>query len=185
MRLWLLRHARVALPEGVCYGASDVAADAQATEAAARQWAERVPPRLAVQHSPLQRCERLALSLQALRPDLTLESDARLRELDFGDWEGRPWSAVGREAMDAWLADFAQARPGGHGESVAALMARVGAAFDDWRASERDAVWVTHAGVIRAVRLLAQGVRRVRVAGDWPMQNVAFGEAWLLQGGER
>jgi alpha-ribazole phosphatase len=181
MRLWLVRHARVALPEGVCYGASDVAADAQATEAAARQWAERVPPRLVVRHSPLQRCERLALSLQGLRPDLTLESDARLRELDFGGWEGRLWSAIGREAMDAWLADFAEARPGGHGESVAALMARVGAAFDDWRASERDAVWITHAGVIRAARLMAQGVRSVQVARDWPVQSVAFGEAWVLQ----
>ena len=181
MRLWLVRHARVALPEGVCYGASDVAADAQATEAAARQWAERLPPQLAVQHSPLQRCERLALSLQALRPDLTLESDARLLELDFGDWEGRPWSAVDREAMDAWLADFAHARPGRCGESVAALMARAGAAFDAWRASGRDAVWITHAGVIRAARLMAQGVRSVQVARDWPVQSVAFGEAWVLR----
>ncbi|MGB6101493.1 MAG: histidine phosphatase family protein, partial [Comamonas sp.] len=119
MRLWLVRHARVALPEGVCYGASDVAADVQATEAAACQWAECVPLRLVVRHSPLRRCAQLALSLQALRPDLTLESDARLRELDFGDWEGRPWSAVDREAMDAWLADFAHARPGRCGESVA------------------------------------------------------------------
>lgn len=184
MRLWLLRHARVRLPEGTCYGASDIAADAQATAAAARLWAERAPAQRVVHHSPLQRCEQLALALQALRPDLTLKPDPRLRELDFGDWEGRPWSAVGREAMDAWLADFAHARPGGHGESVAALMARVGAAFDDWRASERDALWITHAGVIRAVRLMAQGVRRVQTARDWPVQSVAFGQAWVLRSGK-
>ncbi len=38
-------------------------------------------------------------------------------------------------------------------------MARVGAAWDDWRASGRDAVWVTHAGVMRAALLLSRGVR--------------------------
>ena len=27
MKLWLLRHARVLLPDGLCYGASDVPAD--------------------------------------------------------------------------------------------------------------------------------------------------------------
>ena len=27
MKLWLLRHARVLLPEGLCYGSSDVPAD--------------------------------------------------------------------------------------------------------------------------------------------------------------
>ena len=27
--------------------------------------------------------------------------------MDFGAWEGQSWDAIGREAMDAWLADFA------------------------------------------------------------------------------
>jgi len=181
MRLWLVRHARVALPEGVCYGASDVPLDAAATQAAAQALAARLPPGLRVWHSPLSRCELLALALQGLRPDLMLKPDARLRELDFGAWEGRPWSAIGREAFDAWLADFAHARPGGDGESVAALMARVAAAFDAWRAGGRDAAWVTHAGVIRAVRVLSQGVRAVHGAADWPADVVAFGDAWVIE----
>ena len=29
MTLWLIRHAQVLLPPGICYGASDVAADAK------------------------------------------------------------------------------------------------------------------------------------------------------------
>ena len=31
MRLWLVRHAEVAAPPGLCYGASDLPADAAAT----------------------------------------------------------------------------------------------------------------------------------------------------------
>jgi len=180
MRLWLVRHAEVAVPQGLCYGASDVAVHAGANEAAALRLARQLPRELPVHHSTLQRCELLALALQALRPDFVLKPDARLRELDFGVWEGRSWSAIGREAFDAWLADFAHARPGGHGESVAALMARVGQAFDAWRAGGQDAVWITHAGVIRAVRLMARGVRRVQAAGDWPKESIEFGSAWVL-----
>ena len=124
MRLWLLRHAEVAAPPGLCYGASDLPADAAATRAAARALAERLPHGLCLQVSPLQRCELLAQSLHALRPDLTLKLDARLREFDFGTWEGRPWGDIARAEFDAWLVDFALARPGG-GECVAELMARV------------------------------------------------------------
>ncbi|QXL83174.1 histidine phosphatase family protein [Comamonas sp. NLF-1-9] len=181
MKLWLVRHARVALPEGVCYGASEVPADRAHTRAAARALVQAWPPMLAVWHSPLSRCELLALDAQGLRPDLVLKPDARLRELDFGAWEGRPWSAIERAAFDAWLADFSRARPGGTGESVAALMARVAAAFDDWLASGRDAAWVTHAGVVRAASLIARGVRSVARASDWPVQAVPWGEALVIE----
>lgn len=181
MKLWLVRHARVALPEGICYGVSDVAVDAALNEAAASQLAQALPQGLRAWHSPLQRCELLALALQDLRPDLASKPDARLRELDFGRWEGQPWSTVGRAPMDAWLADFAHARPGGDGESVASLMQRVGSAFDAWQEGGEDAIWLTHAGVIRAVRLLARGVRAAPSAADWPADAVAFGSAWVLE----
>ena len=36
MKLWLVRHAQVLLPTGICYGATDVAADAAATLSAAQ-----------------------------------------------------------------------------------------------------------------------------------------------------
>ena len=182
MRLWLLRHAEVAAPPGLCYGASDLPAYAAATRAAARALAERLPHGLCLQVSPLQRCELLAQSLQALRPDLTLKFDARLREFDFGTWEGRPWGDIARAEFDAWLADFALARPGG-GECVAELMARVALAWDDWRASGREAAWVTHAGVIRAARLVARGQRQVGAASDWPAEGLAFGASLVLQAG--
>lgn len=129
--------------------------------------------------SPLRRCTALAAAVVERLPGLgPVRIDARLAEMDFGAWEGLPWDAIGRDAFDAWTADFADARVGGHGESTRLFMARVGAAWDAWRASGRDAVWVTHAGVMRAVMLLDAGVRCPERASEWPAQPVGHGE-WL------
>ena len=105
--LWLLRHAPVLAPPGLCYGATDLPADADATREAAQALAQSLPQGVRLCSSPLQRCERLAQALCALRPDLTLITDPRLREMDFGAWEAQPWDAVPRAAFDAWTADFA------------------------------------------------------------------------------
>jgi alpha-ribazole phosphatase len=132
--------------------------------------------------SPLRRCTALAAAVVERLPRLgPVRIDARLAEMDFGAWEGRPWDAIGRDALDAWTADFADARAGGHGESTRGFMARVGAAWDDWRASRRDAVWVTHAGVMRAVMLLHREIRCPVEASQWPRQSIAFGE-WICVG---
>ena len=61
-------------------------------------------------------------------------------------------------------------------------MARVGDAYDSWRASGQDAVWVTHAGVMRAVLLLHEGVRKVERADRWPTRTIGLGE--LMDGWE-
>lgn len=171
MRLWLARHAAVPGADGICYGASDLAPDERATVAAARGLAGALPSGLRVRSSPLQRCARLAEALHALRPDLAPQPDARLAEMDFGDWEGRAWHALGRAALDAWTADFAHHRCGG-GESVASFMARVREAFEEARA-DGEVLWITHAGVVRAVRLLARGVTMVHDAREWPVEGLA------------
>jgi len=177
MTLWLVRHAEVQAPPGLCYGRSDLPASAEATAQAARALAAELPLGLALHASPLQRCEQLAQALQGLRPDLTLKTDARLREMDFGRWEGVPWAGIPRAGIDAWLADFADARPAGDGESVRELMARVAAAWDAHRARGTPAAWITHAGVMRAVLLLARGVRLPVRAADWPADALPFGHA--------
>ena len=187
-RLWLVRHAQPLVAPGTCYGALDVPADAQATHDAARRLAEALPARASVWHSTLQRCEHLALALQALRPDLVSKPDARLREMDFGSWEGRAWDAVDRSAIDAWTAAFPHYPPGG-GEPLQAMLARVAAALQHAARlpagaapgapeGERDVVWITHAGVIRCVTwLLAQGPGVLPRSQDWPVAAPAWG-AW-------
>ena len=180
LTLWLLRHAPVLATPGLCYGASDWPADPQATERAAAALVTQLPPRIRASTSPLQRCEQLAHALQALRPDLTIQTDPRLREMDFGAWEGQPWDAIPRAAFDTWTADFAHARPGAHGETVAELMQRVSAAWDEARARGGDTLWATHAGVMRAALLLARGVRQVQHAADWPRDALGLGEVLRL-----
>lgn len=176
MRLWLQRHAPVLCAPGLCYGATDHAAEDAATQASAAALAEALPAGVRLWSSPRTRCLGLAQALAVLRPDLApARIDARLAEMDFGSWEGRLWQAIDRAEFDAWTADFADARPGGHGESTRAFMARVADAWDDWRGAGGDAAWITHAGVMRAVALIADGVRVPASAADWPAAPLPFG----------
>ena len=191
MKLWLVRHAQPLIEAGICYGRLDMAADVAATAECARQLAELLPAGIQVRTSTLQRCEQLAHALQALRPDLAYEIDARLAEMDFGCWEGRAWNDIDRAELQAWTDDFACYAAGQEGESVAGFMARVVLAFDELtqgtltpalsqrareEEGENDTLWITHAGVIRAAQLLAQGIRRVERADQWPMDLTNYGQ---------
>lgn len=179
MKLWLLRHAVVTLPAGLCYGASDVPADEAATQSAAHRWAAELPAGIRLRVSALGRAGQLARALRGLRPDLPEALvDARLNEMDFGHWERQPWDAIPRPAFDAWMADFAHHRVGG-GESPQALIDRVAAALGDERAQagQDDAAWVTHAGVIRAACYLAGGgVLPIPGVDHWPREAPGPGD---------
>ena len=157
----LVRHTRPELAPGICYGASDVAA-ARGIEAEADRLAALLAPATRVVASPLRRCLPLAEGLAA-RLGAPLGLDARWREMDFGAWEGRPWDLIARNEIDAWDADFMQARPHG-GESVAMLAARTAEALAAARAAGGRVVVVTHAGPIRAA------------LGAWD-RAIGFGEA--------
>lgn len=147
MPVILVRHTRPAVPEGVCYGVTELDLaptfdDEAAAVVAALPRADRLVS------SPLQRCRRLAERIGAARGLVPL-FDERLREFDFGTWEGVPWDCIPRTDLDAWAADFLHARPHG-GESVQMLRERVAAAIADYRRSGVSHVVVTHAGVIKA-----------------------------------
>ncbi len=178
MRLWLARHARVPAGEGLCYGRLDLAADVHETERAARDLALVLPAGVRLLTSPLRRCLQLAQTLTGLRADLAAEMQPRLAEMDFGAWEGRAWNAIGRDELDAWTADFGRYRAGGSGESASAFVARVAAQLDDSRRGGEDQVWVTHAGVFKAVTLWRDGLG-LKAATDWPVHALACG-SWHL-----
>lgn len=182
-RLWLVRHAQPLVAPGTCYGVLDIPADPDATRAAAQRLATALPSDARVFYSTLQRCEQLALCLQALRPDLAPNPDTRLREMDFGDWEGQAWDAIARSDIDTWTAAFASYRPG-NGENLAAVLARVAAALQDHcaRSSDlcghlQDVVWITHAGVIRSVAWLQKhGAGVMPRSEEWPVAAPGWGE---------
>lgn len=188
-RFWLVRHARPLVAPGVCYGASDLAADPEHTAQSAQALAAALPAGSRLLVSGLQRAQQLALALQALRPDLLpARVDRRLNEMDFGCWELQAWEQIGRAAVDAWTADFAHHRFGGR-ESVSELLRRVDAALNDSLALGRcgaagcagaadaaDLVWITHAGVIRAVAHLQSRPGQLPEAADWPREAPGFGQ---------
>lgn len=178
--LRLLRHAQTDAAPGICYGASDVGVAAGATLALARRVALTIEPGTRLSCSPLRRCSELAHAVCALRPELVLHVDARLAEMDFGAWEGRQWAALPRAEFDRWIGNFADGRPGETGESTRRLMERVAEAFDEWRQARSNALWITHAGVMRAAQLLDAGVRDVERADQWPSTPIAFGECLTI-----
>ncbi len=94
--------------------------------------------------------------------------DARLTEINFGDWEGQPWNDIDREALDAWAADVLDFVPPG-GESVASLQRRAidfAASLDVPRVA-----LVTHAGIMRALL----GHWRQLPVEDWTQLKFDFG----------
>ena len=162
LTLYLIRHPRPLIAAGICYGQLDVEAENPAP--IVERLRAELPPGLPVWSSPLQRCRTLA---EALHP--APQIDARLMELNFGAWEGRPWDAVPRAELDAWAADVAgYASPGG--ESPRQLQARVLDFVAGLGAGEH--VLVTHAGVIRTLlaqaagESIADGLRRTADYGS-------------------
>ena len=143
-----MRHTRPILGKDVCYGSLDIAV-ADSFEADAQAAMATLPSFERLVSSPLRRARQLAERI-AERRGLDLTVDPRVSEMDFAAWEGRPWSAVPREELDAWAADFLDARPHG-GESVRMFRRRCREAVDDYAGRAGDTLLVCHAGVVRAV----------------------------------
>ncbi len=176
MRLWLVRHARVQLAGGLCYGASNVPADPEHTQSVAATLATVLPFGVPLWVSGLGRAQQLVAAVRVQRADLAAPTvDLRLNEMNFGQWELQAWDAIPRNAFDVWMADFAHHRFGG-AESTQQVIDRVAAALTDTAAVTREtgaaeAVWICHAGVIRAVQYLAaHGARPIESAHQWPEQ---------------
>jgi alpha-ribazole phosphatase len=175
--IWLVRHAQPLVDAGVCYGALDLAADPKATLVAAQALADALPRGVALHTSPLQRCELLAKTICGLRPDFSYKLDPRLREMNFGQWEGVRWSDMPAAAITAWTDDFWLHRFGG-AESVVDVMARVAAKWAEAMQADQDQVWITHAGVIRAVTLIARGITELKDSSQWPVSAPGYG-TWI------
>ncbi len=166
MPLTLIRHTQPDIEKGICYGQSDIDVAASFEEEAAVV-ARQIEAPFKLVSSNLLRCRKLANYLaDTFRIDATI--DARLTEMDFGKWEGIPWSNIARSELDAWAADFLNARPHG-GESVYQMRTRVIQALTDYSGSPRHTVIITHAGVIKTA--LAKG----DTSQDFQSQ-IAFGE---------
>ncbi len=144
------------VPPGQCYGRADLPLEPgwQAAMPALAASLRPTGPRI-VHTSPLGRCLMPAETLGLLL-DVPVRIDRRLIELDFGDWDGRPWDELPREALDRWAANPAGfAAPGG--ESGRSLIDRVRQVRDALVDAATSAVVISHGGPLRLLGPMLRG----------------------------
>lgn len=173
LQLYLVRHTRVAIPNGTCYGQIEVPLkmpfDDDFQRIAQRLKAFIKNDDFRLMSSPLSRCQELA---RYLTGDYT--TNAALMELSFGDWEGRLWKDIPRAESEPWTdAIFHQAPP--NGESYPVFSKRI-IDFYEQTLKEVDVphlVFITHAGVIRCLRRYLEGISKEDSLGlDVPYGSV-------------
>lgn len=155
-RVALVRHPSVAIASGICYGRLDIRLSLQGHAAIAGIVALLAGfPAISLWTSPARRCSIVAEALGAafgLRPI----PDPRLHELDFGAWEGVPWDAIPRDALDAWAASPPDFAPPG-GESGTELIQRVGAFWEMLRREGQPCIVVSHGGPLKLLDAMLRG----------------------------
>ncbi len=164
--LLLLRHGRTPANAGAILAgwSPDVHLDEVGQQQAAAL-AERLRPvpLAALIASPLERCQETAACVAEGRDGLSVETDARLGEVRYGDWTGRPLKELAREPMWKVVQQHPSAAvfPGAEGEALAAVQARAVAAVRERNAVLDDnAVYAmcSHGDVIKAVLADALGM---------------------------
>jgi alpha-ribazole phosphatase len=153
MEVILIRHTAVDVPMGTCYGQTDVPLKASFEEEAAvtRAALEACGPIDHAYTSPLSRCTRLAAFCGY--PDA--EHDARILEIDFGEWEMMLFDDISDPHLQAWYADHINTPVTG-GESFMQQYARVSRFLDELRTKPWHRVAVfAHGGVLVSAQVYA------------------------------
>jgi len=163
IRLILVRHGQTAWNAQARYqGQADVPLDnvgqGQAKALGRRFTDEAID---VVYASDLQRARMTAQSIGASH-DLPVLADPRLREMDFGAWDGLTYEQIqarDAEALAAWQSDPLRISPPG-GETLAQVAARAGSVLDDVvRIHQKQTVLlVSHGGLLRLLLSLAMGL---------------------------
>jgi len=132
----------------------DVADSFAAEAAAVSNWLDRVE---LVITSPLLRTRRLAEHI-ATEHRCELLGNARLMEMNFGDWEGRAWNDIACSEIDAWSADILHYTPP-NGESAQQMQTRVQSMMQDLaQLPQQHIALVAHGGSIRAALAQLAGI---------------------------
>ena len=182
MRLYLIRHARPDVVDGLCYGSTDLSVTEQEHQQLLAALVPVLPKKLPIFSSPLRRCRALAGKLADVLESDDVIYDKRLAEMDFGAWEMRAWSEIPRTEVDAWAADLHGYRPGG-GESVLDMAQRVHAFYSELQSQScPSAAVVCHAGTIRLLSACVRHALPFDMALDAARNphKIAYGELLVL-----
>ncbi|PIF02216.1 MAG: phosphoglycerate mutase [Draconibacterium sp.] len=148
--IYLARHPKTEVLDGVCYGRSDVLPSEISLEDATK----KVKSKLngvdldACYSSPLSRCRLLAEQLVGTE---NVNVDELLSEIDFASWEMTPWSEIPQEQQKEWGEDFINCKIHG-GENFFDVQKRI---IKFWKqvtqTTNKEILVVSHAGLIRAI----------------------------------
>jgi len=159
------RHPKARGAAGRCIGQTDLAVDPRKAKRLAhriRALARRECLPRVVTVSTLRRSGDVGRWLA--RWGWQVQVDARLNELDFGAWDGRPWTDIGWSEVQAWQDDLLHHAPGG-GESLAALARRVQSFLAEPAPAARQVV--THGGWLNAWLHVPPGATAI-ASEAWP-----------------
>lgn len=171
MDIFLIRHTSVNVPQGICYGRTDVGLKESYPEE--REALEVfLPDNLSetlshdfgaveapwVFSSPLSRAARLCHDLFG---ETHTKEDKRLTEMNFGEWEGMHWAEIKRNAAANPMKNFVDT-PAPNGESFLLFHERIMGFWDElchklFKLQKQEsplppAVYiVSHSGVMRSV----------------------------------
>lgn len=155
--IYLVRHTKVSVPCGVCYGQKDVlpAESFEDELCIIKDNLSHVNP-LRIYTSPLQRCVKLAERL--CHDGMSPISDNRLMEMNFGHWEGKFWNDIYKDDYARlWFSSYDTLRCP-DGESFKDMLDRVSDFKNSLISKNEDILVVTHAGVIRCFKILTEGI---------------------------
>jgi len=153
----LVRHGRTeANRAGLLLGRADPALDETGRAQASALAAAFTDAPVAVVASPLRRTVATAAAIAAPW-GLVVETDERLVELDYGEWDERPVADVPIDVWARWRDEPAFAPPGG--ESLVDVQRRVVACVAELleRAGDATIVAVSHVSPIKAAAAWALG----------------------------
>lgn len=181
MLLYLVRHPQPLVAKDICYGSTDVAVAPHERARVLSALLATLPKGARLFSSPLRRCAELAMSVVDALDSGSVMFDARLAEMNFGDWELRAWNDVPRAEIDAWANDPVRYRPGG-GEGVLQMARRVRAFHDDLLLFQQDCVVICHAGTIRLLLACQRDLSPVEMAryAAQTRHRIAYGEVIIL-----
>lgn len=156
MNIYLIRHTKVDVEPGFCYGQSDVGVAQSFSEEK-----EKVKQLIeginfdAVFSSPLFRCKILAESIIQKEK---IVFDKRLKELNFGEWELKSWDEIYNSPEGKTWMDKFQTLSTLNGESYPEMVERISVFYSELKLRKYKNVAIfAHAGVIRIFKCLIEG----------------------------
>lgn len=175
MKIYLIRHTKVEVEQGVCYGQKDVdLAETYPEEMAVVKEKLKDIEVDAVFTSPLTRAKRLATDVFSEN----ITEEPRLMELNFGDWEGKVWEEIKDPLLPKWMEDFVN-RKCSNGESFVMMRDRILEFWKELLSKDFNAVAVfTHGGVIRTIQAIE---KEIKLEDSFNEPTAEFGEVIVIE----